>query len=379
MRRVLPALLVLGSLAFASGACAQSEQEARARLDDLRQRLLVLESAQKKDRSAQAVLRRSLRRDEVRLGELNRDLRDNQTALERQKAELGKLEKQQRSLEKERIAQQQRIMRELRQAYQMGREGALKALLNQDKPETLARALAYHGYIYDARQQAVAAYRKTLIDLKAVAADIHRTTKTLTETRASLAQQLADIKATRASRQKTLAKINANIAGRDQQRESLLRDRSQLEELLENIEAAIIALVEPESYKPFTAVKGKMPWPLAGKHRNRFGQARNKGKMRWQGVTIPAAPGTDVRAIHYGRVVFADWLRGSGLLVVIEHGDGFMSLYAHNQSLLVEQGEWVTAGTVIATVGNSGGQSDNALYFEIRRNGKPVNPARWCG
>lgn len=379
MRRVLPALLVLGGLAIAQSVYAQSEQETRERLDELRQRLSVLESAQEKDRSAQAALRRSLRDDEVKLGQLNRDLSDNKTALEAQQVELGKLQVQQQSLEKERVAQQQRVMRELRQAYQMGREGGLKALLNQDQPETLARALAYHGYIYDARQEAITAYRKTLNDLEAVAVDIQRTTEALQTTRASLAQQLSDIKATKASRQKTLVKINANIANRDQQREGLLRDRSQLENLLKSIEATIIALVEPESYRPFTAVKGKMPWPLAGKHRHRFGQMRNKGKMRWQGVTIPAVPGADVRAIHYGQIVFADWFRGSGLLVIVDHGDGFMSLYAHNQSVLVEVGEWVTAGTVVSTAGNSGGQDSTALYFEIRHNGKPVNPAKWCG
>jgi septal ring factor EnvC (AmiA/AmiB activator) len=100
--------------------------------------------------------------------------------------------------------------------------------------------------------------------------------------------------------------------------------------------------------------------------------------MRWQGVTIPAREGTSVKAIHHGRVVYADWLRGSGLLVIIDHGDGYMSLYAHNQSLLREVGEWVSAGTPISTVGNSGGQEQSALYFEIRHQGKPTNPSQWC-
>ena len=150
------------------------------------------------------------------------------------------------------------------------------------------------------------------------------------------------------------------------------------QKLLEAIARAVADLEVPEHYQPFKAARGKMPWPLAAKRVNNFGRPRNEGKMRWQGVTIPAREGSKVNAIHHGRVVYADWLRGSGLLLIIDHGDGYMSLYAHNQSLLREVGEWVKAGTPISTVGNSGGQEQAALYFEIRHQGKPVNPASWC-
>ena len=121
-----------------------------------------------------------------------------------------------------------------------------------------------------------------------------------------------------------------------------------------------------------------LPWPVAGKHTHRFGSARHEGKLRWQGVTIAAAEGTQVKAIHSGRVVFADYLSGSGLLLILDHGDGYMSLYAHNQSLLRKVGESVRGGTPISTVGNSGAQQGAALYFEVRHQGKPVDPAQWC-
>jgi septal ring factor EnvC (AmiA/AmiB activator) len=121
-----------------------------------------------------------------------------------------------------------------------------------------------------------------------------------------------------------------------------------------------------------------MPWPVEGRLSNRFGRPRNQGKMRWRGITISAESGAPVRAIHHGRVVFADWLRGSGLLLVLDHGEGYLSLYAHNASLLRDVGEWVTAGTPLGTVGASGGRESPALYFEIRHNGKPVDPAAWC-
>ena len=131
-------------------------------------------------------------------------------------------------------------------------------------------------------------------------------------------------------------------------------------------------------YQPFGKLKGKLPWPVVGKPSNRFGRYRNGTSLRWQGLTIPSTEGNRVEAIHSGRIVFADWLRGSGLLVIIDHGDGYMSLYAHNQSLLKEIGDWVNPGDTIATVGNSGGQQRSGLYFEIRHNGKPTDPKRWC-
>ena len=126
------------------------------------------------------------------------------------------------------------------------------------------------------------------------------------------------------------------------------------------------------------AARGAMRWPTEGRLGNRFGRPRNQGKMRWRGVTINAETGTPVNAIHHGRVVYADWLRGSGLLLVLDHGEGYMSLYAHNETLLRDVGDWVTAGAPIATVGASGGRERPALYFEIRHRGDPVDPGDWC-
>ena len=175
-----------------------------------------------------------------------------------------------------------------------------------------------------------------------------------------------------------VAKLNDSIRDKGEKLKQKERDRQELEKLLAAIEEAVVNLEVPEDFQAFGKARGKMPWPIKGKPSNRFGKSRNEGKMRWQGVTIPAKEGTTVRAIHHGRVVYSDWLRGSGLLLIIDHGDGYMSLYAHNQSLLRDVGEWVSAGTPISTVGDSGGLERSALYFEIRHQGKPTDPARWC-
>jgi septal ring factor EnvC (AmiA/AmiB activator) len=121
-----------------------------------------------------------------------------------------------------------------------------------------------------------------------------------------------------------------------------------------------------------------MPWPVDGKARNRFGRDRDGGPLKWHGLMIAASEGSTVSAIHHGRVVFADWFRGSGLLRILDHGAGYRSLYGHNQSLLREVGEWVDVGDAIGTVGNSGGRQRTALYFEIRKDGKPTDPDKWC-
>lgn len=130
--------------------------------------------------------------------------------------------------------------------------------------------------------------------------------------------------------------------------------------------------------KNFAQQKGKLPWPTKGKLVIRYGSSRQVGNLKWQGIMIRASQGQNIKAVSHGRVAFADWLRGFGLLIILDHGDGFMSLYGHNQSLLKETGDWVDPGEPISTAGDSGGQSKTGLYFEIRKNGKPVNPMRWC-
>ena len=129
---------------------------------------------------------------------------------------------------------------------------------------------------------------------------------------------------------------------------------------------------------PFGKLKGKLVWPALGKVKRLFGKKRQSGRLRWKGVLIEARQGNNVRAVAAGRVAYADWLRGYGLLLIIDHGDGYMSLYGHNESLFKETGDWVSAGDVIASVGKSGGRKLSSLYFEIRHKGKPVNPTRWC-
>jgi septal ring factor EnvC (AmiA/AmiB activator) len=380
-QRFLSRLLALGLLAvlLPDPALGQAEEhETRSRLEQLQRDIKRINREISSDSARKNTLQQQLRKAEKELGELQRDMAANKTAIKASETELGELNQQRSELEQARDAQQARIALELKTAWQLGQQGQVKVLLNQENTHTVARAMAYYRYFFQARNELVSSYRETLAQLQALEQRIATTLEQLALQQESLEQQQAGLVAAQVTREQALAQLNDSLKGKAAQLKQMEQNRKELEGLLAAIEKAVADLEVPDDYQPFKSAKGKMPWPLAGKRSNSFGRPRNEGKMRWQGVTIPAKEGSSVKAIHHGRVVYADWLRGSGLLLIIDHGDGYMSLYAHNQSLLREVGEWVTAGTPVSTVGNTGGQERSALYFEIRHQGKPTNPTRWC-
>jgi septal ring factor EnvC (AmiA/AmiB activator) len=260
----------------------------------------------------------------------------------------------------------------------MGQQGQIKVLLNQESPDTVARMMAYYRYFFAARNELLNEYREILVELQATEQRIAIALESLGQQQATLAEQQQRLEQAQKNRQLAVAALNESIAGKGAELKQLEQDRKELQDLLDAIEEAVVNLQVPDNYQPFSSARGNMPWPVPGRASHRFGNSRNEGKMRWQGVRIPGKAGTPVRAIHHGRVVYADWLRGLGLLIIIDHGDDYMSLYAHNETLLKDVGEWVTAETPISTVGDTGGLDRPALYFEIRHKGKPTNPARWC-
>lgn len=354
------------------------EQKTRAQMEQLQRDIKRINKEISSDSQRKNSLQKQLKKAEVELGALQRNIADNRTAMTANKKQLDELHTRRTQLELARDQQQGRIALELKTAWQLGQQGQVKVLLNQESPHTVARAMAYYRYFFQARNQLVTSYRETLQQLLDLELRIADTQAELESQQATLKQQQQKLVAAQQEREQAVAKLGASITDKGAKLKQLEQNHKELESLLRAIEKAVIDLQVPDNYQAFKTAKGKMKWPLAGKPSNSFGRSRNRGKMKWQGVTIPAKAGTEVKAIHHGRVVYADWLRGSGLLLIIDHGDGYMSLYAHNQSLLREVGEWVNAGTVISTVGNSGGQERPALYFEIRYQGKPANPAKWC-
>jgi septal ring factor EnvC (AmiA/AmiB activator) len=229
----------------------------------------------------------------------------------------------------------------------------------------------------DARHEDIAKYRATQQKLAEIAPKLATQRQELEDNRTKLIAQRNELGEEQKQRQSTVTQLNRDIANQQQKLNQLKKDQSQLEGVLKTLQEAIANMAIPSDFAPFSSRLGKLRWPVDGKRQNTFGSSRG-AEINWQGISISGREGSAVKSIHSGRVVFADWLKGYGLLMIIDHGEDYLSLYAHNQSLLKGLGDWINPGEAIATVGKSGGKDDASVYFEIRHAGKAVDPARWC-
>ncbi|MCL4153244.1 UNVERIFIED_CONTAM: hypothetical protein GTU68_049571 [Idotea baltica] len=236
--------------------------------------------------------------------------------------------------------------------------------------------LNYYQYLLEARADSIQSYFETLETLEQTSIGITQQQAELEELSEELSVQETDLASARKVRLNLLDQLDSRILSAQEEIEEKERDRERLEQLIYEVEERIASLAPPDSYKPFAELRGQYIWPVSGDFAHRYNTTKN-GSLRWQGVVIKSAAGKPVTTIHHGRVVFADYLRGYGLLVIVDHGNDYLSLYGHNQSLFVEPGDWVSPGDQIALVGSSGGISENGLYFEIRHQGKPQNPTNW--
>jgi septal ring factor EnvC (AmiA/AmiB activator) len=394
----LPLALLLGAVPPAFG---NDKQQTQTQLQQLKSEMGKLQKMLQEFRSERARLEKNLRASEVEIGETERRIRDIQQQLQQQERELDDLRERRDALQESRTDQQQQIARQVRGAYELGREDKLKTLLNQEDPARVSRALTYYDYFNRARAAQIDAYVDLIAELDTLEPAIEEKAGSLRVARAELDAEQKKLLSARSERQAALAKLAGTIKSKDSELKQMAQDRSSLEQLLRKLEAASRAAAAkaaaktPAATKPgqtagpvvrsgdpvsgnFAALRGKLPWPVTGRPDNRFGAKRGSSDLKWQGINIAAPEGSTVRAIHGGKVVFADWLRGSGLLIIVDHGSGYLSLYAHNQSLLRNVGDRVAGGDAIATVGSSGGQDQAALYFEIRQRGVPTDPAQWC-
>ena len=352
---------------------------ARGRLDDLRSDIDAISNRLREKERERGGLQSELRESELQLAELRRTMASTRTEIVQTEAQLSSLADEQTVLEQAVESQRDAVAGELRSLWQGGNRDELRLLLSEENPQQLARTLAYYRYVLDARGEILRDYGNTLDQLIAIRESARQRQRQLDDALAKLEGQEDALERSSESRRQLLVKIEGELAGGAQELAARQRDQGELEALIEQLENAIAQLITEADVEAFSTAKGSMPWPVDGELVNRFGRPRNQGKMRWQGVSLRADVGSVVSAVHHGRVVFADWLRGSGLLLVLDHGEGYLSLYAHNDSLLRDVGDWVSTGAAIATVGNSGGQEDSGLYFEIRKDGKPTDPLNWVG
>lgn len=300
-------------------------------------------------------------------------LRRVREALARLKDEMADIDAQRTALEAKRRQQAERIGEHVAAAYRLSGQDFVKLLLNQENPEQLDRMVRYHQYFSEARATSLAGYEETLAAISEVEQQRVTRQNELVAQQQSLEAETAALKGRRADREKLLASLDAELASKAAQKEALIADQTRLESLI----VELARLAQTLDGTSFQKAKGNLPWPLRGRVANAFGQPRADGKMRWQGIFISANAGTEVAAIHRGRVAFADWLRGFGLLTIIDHGSGFMSLYGNADVLYKSPGDWVEGGETIASAGQSGGQTQSGVYFEIRSEGRPRDPIAW--
>ena len=280
-------------------------------------------------------------------------------------------------LEKSRREQQTQINQIIRQAYSLGQQSQIKLLLNQEEPAKMTRMLRYHDYIISAHKDKIDRYRSTIANISRSESDIAASTLRLKNKQTQLNERFRGLKNTEAKRLQTLAALTREIRSKDGNLANLHKDQDRLERLLAEATQALSQLVLTSDAEPFRTLKGRLPYPSKGRILQSYGQSRLDGRLRWRGLFISGKNGDPVVSVHHGRVIFSDYLGGHGLLLIVDHGDGYMSLYAHNQALLKDTGDWVGSNDIIATLGNSGGQAQVGLYFEIRHDGKPQNPSPW--
>lgn len=372
--------LILACLfAFAgSWAVAAGQEPSEADVKRLQQEIGRLQSQLQGFKGQQSGLQQALRQSEIAMGKLAREISAIKGQLKRQQDTLDSLEQRRVELTELKAKQRDYINRQIVIAYQLGRQKKLKLLLNQEDPTRLSRAITYLDYFNRARIQYLRDYADTIAEIDRVEPLIVKETERLAKTQFKLEQQSRALAEQGHKRKQALATIAGAIKSKDHEIKTRKQERERLEQLLKAVEQAVANLKLPSEYKAFAQRKGKMTWPAKGKQGNRFGSRKGETDIRWQGVQLYANEGTPVRSIHNGRVVYADWFRGQGMLIIVDHGGGYMSLYGHNSSLLRQTGDWVAAGEPIAAVGRSGGLNTASLYFEIRKDGKPQDPRRWC-
>lgn len=388
MKTVSSAMVLLALSGLPAQAAAQEKNrdlvKIQAEIDAVNRNISRIE----KERSA---LLTQLAEIEKYYGKTVATLKELQDRIERKQRKIHELREKTRMLQLEIAAQNEGLSHQIKAAYAMGRKEKLKLILNQEDPALSSRIMVYYDYLNKARLGKLASIGKVVTELADLEQENLKESELLEQTLLLKKTEQEALDRSLAQRKELLARLQQDYSSSRQRLSQLREGEARLQKLVNGLQQATIKQAfEPEPVKqvikqqervdwpvkPFASSQGQLPWPVKGRLVKKFGSPRLGS--RWDGVLIDASEGTEIRAVSAGKVVFADWLRGYGLLTIVDHGNGFMTLYAFNQSLYKSVGDRVAPGDVIASVGKSGGRSKAGLYFGIRKNGKPVDPVRWC-
>lgn len=358
-------------------ARAAQEQQTRAQLERVRGEIAALADQQRATTGEHADAMRALREQERAIDAALKGVRELDERLVGQQAELDALEVRRSALAKTLETQRESLAVLLRSAYALGRSEELKLLLQQEDVGAIARVLAYHRYFQRARIERIDTLLDDLRQLAEVQQAIVAQNSELTASRAEREAELAALELQRSERTRLLTELDGVLKDQQARLAAMGRNEKALLELIEKLRDVFADIPKQLSgAEPFASLRGKLAWPVTGKLRTAYGGKDESGRTS-SGLQIAAEAGTSVKAVARGRVAWADWLTGYGMLLIVDHGDGYMSLYGYNESLLKEVGDWVAPSESIAVSGASGGQRSPSVYFELRRQGKPVDPKPW--
>ncbi len=356
-----------------------ADEDNKQQLEQLRDQMQHIQTDLTKKQRRRSTVQQELKSTEKKIGQQNKELRklDKEIAAQKQRIRVARI---QQGLNRNSLEAQRKFMeKQIRLAYAIGRQDRLKLLLNQQDPEMVGRLMVYHDYFNRKRAEQLALIQTTLNKLQQAEQVMLTEEREMQRLQSRMQLEKAALEKSREGRKALIASLNKNITSDAERLKELRRDEERLKRVLVQIQQK--AKVSKKGRylskgKRFVTQKGKMHWPTKGKFKARFGSER-RGGLKWDGVLISAPEGEEVRAVYDGKVVFSDWLRGFGLMLILDHGDGYMTLYGHNQSLTKEEGDLVRADEVVAVLGNSGGQEEPGVYFAMRHKGQAINPEKW--
>ena len=364
--RRLRRLAAVGVL-LAAGLPIVADADEQA-LNRLRQQIQGIESELAQTRDARQGADRRLRDIERDIDAGHRKMRQLAADIANARAELARLKRAQAAAQRRANEQANELAGQLRVIYMAGPVARLTLALNQDDPARAARLLEYHRYLAGAREVAWRKAATASATAAALQADVQRILTKLTALQQAQAQAQKSLQRAAANQRRVVAELHTALRDKDSRLERLRRDERDLGRLLKGLAAPAREFAPDSAPATFAKARGRLPWPV------RAGRPRSQ----WRGAFVPAPAGTAVRAVHAGRVIYADWLRGLGLLLILDHGGGYMTLYGHQQSLSRQVGDAVQAGDTLGTAGTSGGALQPGVYFEIRQDGSARNPLEWC-
>ena len=382
-RRRLFLSLLMGVVMMAGLTGARAESgKLTSRLQEIQVQVETYTQRLEKEEGRRGALDLRLRHTEQTIAQVAGRLRRSQERLQQQQKSLRQI-KQTIHFQKISLnARLQSLRKEIISIYERGREPTIQLLLEQENPAQLDRMMDYLRWIEVARKRPIEAARKALVALNRSRLEAKMMKRRLVHTVQKLRSQRESLQSAQRARQQVMLGLEKTINNNQKRLQSLRANERQLRKLLASVGRAVTreASLNGLNQKPFLYLKGSLPWPVSGQIITHFNSPRQgvEGALRWHSVFISAPVGRYVRAIYSGRIVFTNWLRGYGLLLIVDHGRGFMTLYGHTQAIYRPVGAWVRQGEIIASVGDSGGLNRAGLYFAIRHDGKPLNPARWC-